>query len=70
MIGDARAIGSHRKNRHLAQYDKQDLTIDTPYGVVTRRVKVTVDDTGRSRNIDHRSILGTVDDHVSSFWFP
>ena len=29
----------------MANYNKQDLTIDTPYGVVTRRVKVTVDDT-------------------------
>ena len=63
MIGDGQTM-------HLANYNKPDLTIDTPYGVVTRRVKVTVDDTGRSRDIDHRSILGTVDDHVSSFWFP
>ena len=54
----------------MANYNKQDLTIDTPYGVVTRRVKVTVDDTGRSRDIDHRSIRGTVDDHVSSFGRP
>ena len=43
MIGDARAIGSHRKNRYLAQYDKQDLTIDMPYGA--RRVKRQVDAT-------------------------
>ena len=43
MIGDARAIGSHRKNRYLAQYDKQDLTIDTPYGI--RLVKRQVDAT-------------------------
>ena len=43
MIGDARAIGSHRKSRYLAQYDKQDLTIDTPYGA--RRVKGQVDAT-------------------------
>ena len=55
---------------HLANYNKPDLTIDTPYGVVTRRVKVAVDDTGRSRDIDQRSIRGTVDDHVSSFRFP
>ena len=70
MIGDGQTIGTQRISRHLANYNKQDLTIDTPYGVVTRRVKVTVDDTGRSRDIDHRSILGTVDDHVSSFGFP
>ena len=43
MIGDARAIGSHRKSRYLAQYDKQELTIDTPYGA--RRVKGQVDAT-------------------------
>ena len=30
---------------HLANYNKPALTIDTPYGVVARRVKVTVDDT-------------------------
>ena len=43
MIGDARAIGSHRKNRYLFQYDKQDLTIDTPYGfrLVKRQVVAT-----------------------------
>ena len=70
MIGDGQTIGTQRISRHLANYNKQDLTIDTPYGVVTRRVKVAVDDTGRSRDIDQRSIRGTVDDHVSSFGFP
>ena len=45
MIGDARAIGSHRKSRYLAKYDKQDLTTDTRYGVFARRVKVQVDET-------------------------
>ena len=45
MIGDGQTIGTQRISRHLANYNKQDLTIDTPYGVVTRRVKVTVDDT-------------------------
>ena len=63
MIGDGQTM-------HLANYNKPALTIDTPYGVVTRRVKVAVDDTGRSRDIDQRSIRGTVDDHVSSFRFP
>ena len=62
MIGDGQTM-------HLANYNKPALTIDTPYGVVTRRVKVTVDGTGRSRDIDQRSIRGTVDDHVSSFRF-
>ena len=39
MIGDGQTM-------HLANYNKPALTIDTPYGVVTRRVKVTVDETG------------------------
>ena len=45
MIGDAQTIGTQRISRYLANYDKQDLTTDTPYGVVTRRVKVQVDET-------------------------
>ena len=63
MIGDGQTM-------HLANYNKPALTIDTPYGVVTRRVKVAVDDTGSSRDIDQRSIRGTVDDHVSSVRCP
>ena len=44
-MGDGQTIGTQRISRHLANYNKPDLTIDTPYVVVTRRVKVTVDDT-------------------------
>ena len=63
MIGEGQTM-------HLANYNKPALTIDTPYGVVARRVKVAVDDASRSRHIDQRSIRGTVDDHVSSVRFP
>ena len=44
MIGDGQTIGTQRISRYLANYDKQELTTDTPYGVITRRVTVTVDD--------------------------
>ena len=45
MIGDGQTIGTQRISRYLATYDKQELTTQTPYGVITRRVTVTVDDT-------------------------
>ena len=43
MIGDV--IGTQRISRYLTKYDKNDLTTDTPYGVLSRRVKVQVDET-------------------------
>ena len=45
MIGDGQTIGTQRISKYLATYDKQELTTQTPYGVITRRVTVTVDDT-------------------------
>ena len=45
MIGGAQTIGTQRISRYLAKFDKNELTADTPYGVLTRRVKVQVDET-------------------------
>ena len=45
MIGDGKTIGTQRIKKYLATFDKADLTTQTPYGVITRRVTVTVDDT-------------------------
>ena len=45
MIGDGQTIGTQRIKKYLATFDKADLTTQTPYGVITRRVTVTVDDT-------------------------
>ena len=45
MIGDGKTIGTQRIKKYLATFDKADLTTQTPYGVITRPVTVTVDDT-------------------------
>ena len=45
MIGDARTIGTQRISRYLTKYDKNELTSDTPFGVLSRRVTVVVDET-------------------------
>ena len=45
MIGGAQTIGTQRISRYLAKFDKNELTADTPYGVLTRRLTVKVDDT-------------------------
>ena len=45
MIGDNRTIGTQRISKHLAKYDKAELTYNTPFGVLTRRVTVVVDAT-------------------------
>ena len=45
MIGGGQTIGTQRISRYLAKFDKNELTADTPYGVLTRRLTVKVDDT-------------------------
>ena len=45
MIGDGQTIGTQCISRYLAVNDKKELTTQTPYGVITRRVKVTADGT-------------------------
>ena len=45
MIGDNRTIGTQSISRYLTKYDKDELTSDTPFGVISRRVTVVVDET-------------------------
>ena len=59
MIGDGQTISTQRISRHLATYDKQELTTKTPYGVITRLVTVTVDDT---------EVVMTITDPFAALW--
>ena len=45
MIGDGQTIGTQRISWYLTKYDKNELTSDTPFGVLSRRVTVVVDET-------------------------
>ena len=45
MIGTNRTIGTQRISKYLTKFDKNLLNSDTPYGVITRRVTVVVDET-------------------------
>ena len=59
MIGDGQTTGTQRIKKYLATFDKADLTTQTPYGVITRRVTVKVDDT---------EVVMTITDPFAALW--